>query len=656
MPLALNQTTLDEILGRQRNPFQRGTAAFAAPQQLLGGPTGLEQATVSQATGLPGTFDVGQERAARQGFIENQTQQEFGNIGRLFGLDPAGLQQGRAIRAASEIGGARLGALTNLEQELSMRGPAEARANLEAMASILGQREAAGAQARGLQLAEAGQGLQGALGLGGLALQEQGLFGGTPGRETLAAQQLGLQGELGRGQLGLQQELGRGELALAQQGLNLQEAGLFGGAGGRQTLQAQLGTAGLTGEIGGAPTLAGRQVAEQEAAGLTQRSIATEAQSMQKINDALSRAIQQGNVTGVFTDPLTGATQETLQSQLAQAQLTGQIGGQQTLAGQQLGLQGELGRGGLALAQGTAAEQLRQSELARQENIRATKAGESLTGREISTRGAIAGAQIGIEQQRVDLAQAGLDLQTEMQRGQLAMMQDAQTFGQTVTEAELTGVFNQNPEEWAAFRASYGKNQGDAGYNGAFDFNGNGQIDYPDMISLAQQLPAPQQTLAGQQVQANIANASRALGIDEKRLSDTMTMFGQQMAQVDQQWMSAFTGHLMDAEGKLQWIQLPGEPNRVPTSIEREQWQRNVDNYGRIQEKGLNDFTSSLGKDFGSLDEDQQFAVLQSFLDAKFAAVPVGVSRAPIDTRPSVFQTLAGLVGQVGASAALPRP
>ena len=74
-----------------------------------------------------------------------------------------------------------------------------------------------------------------------------------------------------------------------------------------------------------------------------QDTIAQQQQNIANDNAALQRAISQGNVTGIFTDPVTGESQDTLQKRIADAQqslaegvATGSFGGQKTVEQQRV--------------------------------------------------------------------------------------------------------------------------------------------------------------------------------------------------------------------------------------------------------------------------------------------------------------------------------
>src|SRR3990167_6426111 len=102
----------------------------------------LETSLLSGANAL--RFDPEAERRKREAEIERRTQQSREQMARVFGLTPASIQSGQAIRAGAEIEGSRLQNLAALESELSQRAGAEGRANIGVQQGVLGQQQAFG--------------------------------------------------------------------------------------------------------------------------------------------------------------------------------------------------------------------------------------------------------------------------------------------------------------------------------------------------------------------------------------------------------------------------------------------------------------------------------------------------------------------------------
>jgi hypothetical protein len=190
----------------QRNQQQRDPRLQPLDQQLIGNTLALDNSV------------LGNQRKAN---INAQADTALQGLARQFNLDPGGLNQGRSIARFSNVEGARLGALSDLENQLAQ----ERLQNIQTQSGVLGQREAS-------DLASL-QNSQNFLGQDqSLALNEADLFGGINGQQTLG-------GELGRGQLGLQTSQVTGNLN-GQQTVQerqrqfenqLAEANIFGGGG-----------------------------------------------------------------------------------------------------------------------------------------------------------------------------------------------------------------------------------------------------------------------------------------------------------------------------------------------------------------------------------------------------------------------------------------
>ena len=92
-----------------------------------------------------------------------------------------------------------------------------------------------------------------------------------------------------------------------------------------------------------------------------QKTISQQQQDIQNDNAALQRAIDQGNLTGIFIDPITGEEQDTLQARLADAKLVldasialGTVDGELTLAARSLAIDDSNAALERAIAQGNA--------------------------------------------------------------------------------------------------------------------------------------------------------------------------------------------------------------------------------------------------------------------------------------------------------------
>ena len=253
--LALGTETEEDIAGRRKT--------------FLGDIGGLEERATEQALALD--FDPSKERAARTGFVDLQTQQARERLGRQFGISPESIQSGRALRGFGTLEAQRLGELSGLERELSIRGGQEQRANLGAVQGLMGQ--------RGQQNLAAAQGQLSALGQSEAQLNALEQL-------QIQQQQQALAKTLGTGGLALEQELGRGGMALG--GRAQTEAEIAGaaqrGIAGRGMSEAEM--AGAAQRV-----VAGRAMAEAAAAGAAQRGIATRAMSEAEAAGVAQRGI-----------------------------------------------------------------------------------------------------------------------------------------------------------------------------------------------------------------------------------------------------------------------------------------------------------------------------------------------------------------------------
>tara|TARA_R110000744_G_scaffold220621_1_gene339438 strand:- start:79 stop:1827 length:1749 start_codon:yes stop_codon:yes gene_type:complete len=97
--------------------------------------------------------------------------------------------------------------------------------------------------------------------------------------------------------------------------------------------------------------------------------------------------------------------------------------------------------------------------------------------------------------------------QRTISRAQLKLQERAQEFGESVTEAQLTGIYQKvGSVVFEDFNAAFGSEQGDDNYNIDYDFDGNGAVEFSDFIEFSKAAESgTTQTLAGRQLQASIA-------------------------------------------------------------------------------------------------------------------------------------------------------
>ena len=114
--------------------------------------TGVEKRLGEMATTLG--FDVEGERASRTAEIDRLSEESRQRVSRIFSLDPSGIQQGRAVRAFSEIEGERNRALAEMETDLSRRTADERRKNIATLRGVQESREALTSRERGQEEVE----------------------------------------------------------------------------------------------------------------------------------------------------------------------------------------------------------------------------------------------------------------------------------------------------------------------------------------------------------------------------------------------------------------------------------------------------------------------------------------------------------------------
>jgi len=559
MPLQTTTPSLQNTLrNRLQDPFSEEER-----KKMLGNNTAL-QSQLDSLSGSLGAFDPSAERGARTGLLEQQAQQARENIARTFALDPSGIKTGAAIRPFSAIEGARLSNLAALESELSQRAGAENRANLGALQSLQGQQQ-------GLNLNAAQLGLQG---LGQLqnqvqfdasqALQNE-QFGrqlGEQGRQFDASQlgQIGGVDTLAARQLASQIGLGNRAQALAEQG---QQAQI-----GLQTRAQTLAEQGQQAQIG----LQTRAQDLQEQVSLGNLSLAEADQILRsdiqrgQLGLSAQQLAQQG--TQFERSLAEQAAAREAANRLSEGQLLGNLGGQDTLASQQLQSQLGLDTQQLELQRQALAEQT----AARQEANALQRLG--LTGTEDGTQ------TIALQQLRQQDAQ--FNAQMSQRASEFARqygLQEAELFGGgpsiTFTARELVNT-------------PMNTRQGDANFRPELDIDGNGVYEFKDFIAIAQNsadlgngvrqfIPEDgRRTLAQQQLDQANANAAREFGIEQARLDEATRQFDQQFGQAKNEWQTATTGYIFDNDGNVQqrWdIDERGNPVQVPlTTLEREQF------------------------------------------------------------------------------------
>ena len=133
----------------------------------------------------------------------------------------------------------------------------------------------------------------------------------------------------------------------------------------------------------------------------------------------------------------------------------------------------------------------------------------TLAARDIALREGQAIGKVGNDP---TIEQQALDLESDIQRGQLALQSSAQAHGFNVDEATLTGIYkSMSPAETGNFMAAFGgKSDGtEPGYNARYDFDGDGEVsdsDYEEFKRISDGKGAA--TLAGQRLTEDKASRS----------------------------------------------------------------------------------------------------------------------------------------------------
>jgi len=90
---------------------------------------------------------------------------------------------------------------------------------------------------------------------------------------------------------------------------------------------------------------------------------------------------------------------------------------------------------------------------------------------------------LDVEGRKVAIAKADQEARANISLHQLRLQEKAQAFGETVTTAQVTGMWQEfGPEHLSALSDAMGSSFGDDNYNGASDLDGNGQVNFQDFL------------------------------------------------------------------------------------------------------------------------------------------------------------------------------
>ena len=266
-----------------------------------------------------------QERTTREGGITREAETQRQKMARMFGIQSGGLQGGRAIRVAGTIGAQEAQAKEQLAGECGQRVPQEQAQALGLLQGLQrGQEQAdqgANVAASQIQLSDRAQ-----------AFSEY-----ATGRQLTDAE---FNSEVNR-------KVQNGELDIAerdqllrqraqveaeksgstQRTLSVRAQEFSESMGLRQMTQTEANGAVERAVANGSISrddadqiLRARAQTEAEKSGTTQRDVQMRSMQDQEVNSAMDRAVKAGESTGVYTDPQTGMTRDTLQAELGRRQ------------------------------------------------------------------------------------------------------------------------------------------------------------------------------------------------------------------------------------------------------------------------------------------------------------------------------------------------
>jgi hypothetical protein len=91
---------------------------------------------------------------------------------------------------------------------------------------------------------------------------------------------------------------------------------------------------------------------------------------------------------------------------------------------------------------------------------------------------------LNVEDRKVAVAEADQESRANINLHQMALADKAQAFGEKVTKAQVTGMWEAfGPQQLTAMEASMGSSFGDENYDGASDLDGDGTVDFKDFLA-----------------------------------------------------------------------------------------------------------------------------------------------------------------------------
>jgi len=242
---------------------------------------------------------------------------------------------------------------------------------------------------------------------------------------------------------------------------------------------------------------------------------------------------------------------------LQEGQAIGQLLGQETLGGRQQGLQEELGRGELDVAQQALSlqKEFGREELGLQARAQTESEATGAVQRDVAQRAQTEAEATGAVQR--DVAGRAQTLAETEQADRIQLARDELFGGQGIPAQHFAdaGALQE------ALALTFNKSQGQEGFNEGFDINDDGIIDYDDFIAISGSRNADGSfdlaakgeplTVAQQQLAQDATNTARSLGIEEDKLTNAMAQFKSTMTEETRQFNSSFAGVQLDAEGEI---------------------------------------------------------------------------------------------------------
>jgi len=159
-------------------------------------------------------------------------------------------------------------------------------------------------------------------------------------------------------------------------------------------------------------------------------------------------------------------------------------------------------------------------------------------------------------------------------------------------------------------QGSVNSSQGDEGYNPLFDLNGDGTISMDEGVQVLSRSEAAGNGVMIFTPEGPQTLAARSLGLEEKKVAETIRQFSATFAQTKSQMLTNFTGVLVDEDGNLIGVEDPETGIVGPvTTMAQKAFDENVRQFNE-ELRGLMERTAAqLGLDKDKLSLEQQKAI-----------------------------------------------